>query len=364
MVQDPIRTQVGPANYYAHPGAIDRLTTFFGHDELKQAFWLHGQKALAAAGPYLPEAFHSPNAIHATFSGHLSEQSLAQLLVQAGETRRLVIGLGGGAVLDTAKVLARRLQVPFVAIPTIAATCAAWTPLSVWYNAQGEAQHIEYFSDANYLLLLEPALLLGAPPVYLQAGIGDTLAKWYEADVLSQQVPSLPFAAALGVSTAKWIKALLEEKSEQALAANAQQQLSADFEAVVGAIIAGGGLVGGLGGQFTRIAAAHSIHNGLTAIPATHAVLHGVKVAYGILVQVALQPDEQELERLIRLYQLLQLPTSLRQLNVDWQDPISRQKLVQKTLEPHESIWLMADISSERLTHAIERVERHSAQAR
>jgi hypothetical protein len=50
-----------------------------------------------------------------------------------------VIGVGGGALLDSAKVLARRLGVPLVAIPTIAATCAAWTPLSVWYSDAGQA---------------------------------------------------------------------------------------------------------------------------------------------------------------------------------------------------------------------------------
>ena len=89
-------------------------------------------------------------------------------------------------------------------------------------------------------------------------------------------------------------------------------------------------------------------------------MLHGLKVAYGILVQVALQEDEEELEHLIRLFRRLQLPTSLHALKVDWADPVSRQKLVQKTLEPSESIWLMPDISSERLTHAIDRVERQS----
>lgn len=357
MSHHPIRVQVGPANYFAHPGAITRLTEFFTTEELEHAFWIHGKKALAAATPYLPEPFYSPHTIHANFSGHLTDEQVAQLLAEAGETRRLVIGLGGGSVLDTAKVVARRLKLPFVAIPTIAATCAAWTPLSVWYNTRGEAQHIEYFPDANYLLLLEPTLLLGAPLEYLQAGIGDTLAKWYEAFVLTEHLQPLPFTAELGVTTARWIKDLLVEKSAQALEANLQHKLSAEFEAVVGAIIAGGGMVGGLGEKFTRIAAAHSIHNGLTAIPETHAMLHGLKVAYGILVQVALLNDEEELERLLPLFRHLQLPTSLHELKVDWSDPVSRQKLVQKTLEPNESIWLMPDMSSERLTHAIDRVE-------
>ncbi len=47
-------------------------------------------------------------------------------------------------------------------------------------------------------------------------------------------------------------------------------------------------MVGGLGDRFTRVAAAHAVHNGLTVLPQTEKFLHGTKVAYGILVQSAL----------------------------------------------------------------------------
>jgi glycerol dehydrogenase len=48
-------------------------------------------------------------------------------------------------------------------------------------------------------------------------------------------------------------------------------------------------LLSGLGFESSGLAAAHAVHNGLTAAPATHAYFHGEKVAYGLLVQLVLE---------------------------------------------------------------------------
>lgn len=99
--------------------------------------WVYGERAIDAARPYLPETFHLAEAKRLLFTGHCSETDVAQLAKESGDNRSVVIGVGGGTLLDTAKALARRLDLPFVGIPTIAATCAARTPLSVWYNDAG-----------------------------------------------------------------------------------------------------------------------------------------------------------------------------------------------------------------------------------
>ncbi|HIA8617147.1 TPA: iron-containing alcohol dehydrogenase, partial [Escherichia coli] len=160
---------------------------FFTDEQLSRAVWIYGERAIAAAQTKLPPAFERPGAKHILFRGHCSESGVQQLAADSGDDRSVVIGVGGGALLDTAKALARRLGLPFVAVPTIAATCAAWTPLSVWYNDAGQALHFEIFDDANFMVLVEPEIILNAPQEYLLAGIGDTLAKWYEAVVLAPQ---------------------------------------------------------------------------------------------------------------------------------------------------------------------------------
>ena len=90
---------------------------------------------------------------------------------------------------------------------------------------------------------------------YLLADLHDTLAKWYEAVVLAPQPETLPLTVRMGINNALAIRDVLLNSSEQALSDQQNQQLTQSFCDVVDAIIAGGGMVGGLGDRFTRVAA-------------------------------------------------------------------------------------------------------------
>lgn len=324
--------------------------------------WIYGERAIAAAQTKLPPAFELPGAKHILFRGHCSESDVQKLAVDSGDDRSVVIGVGGGALLDTAKALARRLGLSFVGVPTIAATCAAWTPLSVWYNDAGQALHYEIFDDANFMVLVEPEIILNAPQEYLLAGIGDTLAKWYEAVVLAPQPETLPLTVRLGINNAQAIRDVLLNNSEQALADQQNQQLTQSFCDVVDAIIAGGGMVGGLGDRFTRVAAAHAVHNGLTVLPQTEKFLHGTKVAYGILVQSALLGQDDVLAQLTGAYQRFHLPTTLAELEVDINNQAEIDKVIAHTLRPVESIhYLPVTLTPDTLRAAFEKVESFKA---
>ncbi|AXF65798.1 MULTISPECIES: oxidoreductase [unclassified Leclercia] len=358
MSNTDIRVVPGPANYYSHRGALARLDDFFTPEQLSRAVWIYGERALAGARPFLPESFDAAGAKRLLFKGHCSERDVNQLAEASGADRSVVIGVGGGALLDTAKAVARRLGLPLVAIPTIAATCAAWTPLSVWYNDAGQALHFEIFDDANYLVLVEPEIVLNAPAEYLLAGIGDTLAKWYEAVVLAPEPEQLPLTVRLGINGALAIRDVLLAHSEQALADQTRREVTREFHDVVDAIIAGGGMVGGLGERYTRVAAAHAVHNGLTVLPQTAPFLHGTKVAYGILVQSALLGQDDVLRELVAAYQRFNLPTTLRELEVDIHNREALDRVIAHTLRPVESIHaLPIAVTPEVLRAAFEKVE-------
>jgi glycerol dehydrogenase-like iron-containing ADH family enzyme len=116
----------------------------------------------------------------ASYGADCSETANAQLKQAAtAHQADLIIGVGGGKALDTAKLVAYQLGLPIVTIPTSGATCAAWTALSNIYSEQGAFQYDVGLARCPDLLILDYELIATAPRRTLVAGIGDAIAKWY-----------------------------------------------------------------------------------------------------------------------------------------------------------------------------------------
>ncbi len=229
-----------------------------------------------------------------------------------------IVGVGGGKALDMSKLIAHDLGLPIVTIPTSAATCAAWSALSNLYSEQGSFDHDVSLARSPDLLLLDYELIRSAPMRTLRAGIGDALAKWYEASVSSRSSEDVLVIAA--VQQARVLRDLLLQKAEAAL----EDPGSLVWQQVVDASILLAGVVGGLGGSQCRTVAAHAVHNGLTHLTRHKSSLHGEKVAYGILVQQRLEEILQgnqlaatARQQLIGFYKTIGLPITLADLGLD-----------------------------------------------
>lgn len=255
---------------------------------------------------------------YATYETDCSESTLTTL--HQAITRHhadLIIGVGGGKALDTAKLLAHQSQLPIVTIPSSAATCAAWTALSNVYSNEGAFCYDVPLPQCPQLLILDYDLIQTAPQRTLIAGIGDALAKWYEASVSSGHSHKTLIIGA--VQQARVLRDLLFQNSVAAL----NEPGSDIWREVVDATVLLAGVIGGLGGAQCRTVAAHAVHNGLTHLPTSHGTLHGEKVAYGILVQLRL--EEMDLgtslaatarHQLIQFYQQVGLPITLSDLGM------------------------------------------------
>ena len=291
----------------------------------------------------------------ASYGKDCSETGLAALTQAVAEHKaNLIIGVGGGKALDAAKLLAHQCHLPIVTIPTSGATCAAWTALSNVYSEQGAFLYDVALAKCPDLLILDYELIQTAPQHTLVAGIGDAIAKWYEASVSSGHSDQTLIIAA--VQQARVLRDILFQKSAAAL----KEPGSAAWREVVDATVLLAGVIGGIGGAQCRTVAAHAVHNGLTHLP-IHKSIHGEKVAYGILVQLRLEEMVQgnqlaatSRQQLLKFYAEIGLPQTLNDLGLGEITLVQLQQAAEIALKPNSDIHrLPFPVASEQLMAAM-----------
>ncbi|MDQ0205265.1 iron-containing alcohol dehydrogenase family protein [Alkalicoccobacillus murimartini] len=352
-----LTVKVGPGYYQCEQGVLESLEEKLIERHVKKAYVLHGNRSLEAIKPFLP-TFTQIELLYEPYSGHCTDAEV-QRHQQAASTfgADCIIGIGGGTAMDLAKACANVIDKEAILLPTLASTCAPWSTLSVIYNELGEYLRYDTFPKGIGMVLIEPEVLAHSPAAYLRAGIGDTLAKWYEADALTRDKTQLRVPVQLALAAAKTCRDTLLEHGVLALDALSQKKVTNDLIQVVETNIAAGGLVGGLGDHYGRIAAAHSIHNGLTIFPETKTRLHGEKVAYGILVQLGLEQNWDEMNKLIPFFQVMGLPMTLRDVGLSAHEHVI-EAVAARALAEGESIHFMEEsFTSDDLKEVILKIE-------
>ena len=268
----------------------------------------------------------------------------------------VVVGIGGGKALDMAKLVAHHARLPVITVPTSAATCAAWAALSNIYSEAGTWLYGVELDNAPQGLLLDYELIKTAPVRTLVSGLGDALAKWYEASISSGESDDPLVIAA--VQQARVLRDLILQRAEEAI----NHPGSRAWEQMVDASICLAGVVGGLGGARCRTVAAHAVHNGLTALSATRRTLHGEKVAFGILVQLRLEETVGRArlasiarDQLEQFYQRIGLPLALADLNLGHLSEAELRTVAELACKPGSDLHALPfPVSSEQLLTALQ----------
>lgn len=283
------------------------------------AFVLGGETALSHALPAIAASLEGAGIPYETelFHGQPTAERVAEL---ADRLRSLgavvVIGIGGGKALDTAKAAGVLAGRPIVTVPTVPATCAAWAALSILYSEAGEQVEIRWLPYGPRRILADPDILAAAPPRFLVAGIADTVVKWYES------APNLgaganPLALRLQAS----FGAFTLETIDRALAAT-DGGLNPAADAVAqgdlfDAVVALAGLCGSVRGARDWGGFAHPFYVAATRLPETHRVLHGAIVGFGLFVQWVLEGrTAAEITPEIAKYGRFGVPTTLADLGI------------------------------------------------
>lgn len=228
----------------------------------------------------------------------------------------VIIGVGGGKTLDTAKAVADDLGLPVVIMPTLASSDAPCSALSVIYTSSGEFLRYHVTKSNPNVVLVDSTIVANAPARFLVAGMGDALATWFEAESchINRAANMSGYqgsATALGL--AHMCYETLLEFGVLALKSCEAHVVTPALERVIEANV----LLSGLGFESGGLGAAHAIHNGLTVLEPTHEYWHGEKVAIGTLASLFLTDKDPEIiDEVFEFCENVGLPTVLEQIGL------------------------------------------------
>jgi glycerol dehydrogenase len=285
---------VFPGKYIQGVGAIEELPKLTG---------LLGKQGLILASPsvkdkVLPECridFSARDMPIELFRGECCENELARVsAIVMKKHVDVLVGMGGGKTIDTAKIVADRAGIPVIIVPTVASTDAPCSGCAVRYSEDGSFDSVLYQKISPAVVLVDVGIIAAAPTRFLVAGMGDALSTWFEArscDRTQSANECGGLSTGAGLNIAKLCFETLLTYGAAAKVAGERHIATPAFDHIVEANT----LLSGIGFESAGLAAAHSIHNGLTALAETHSFYHGEKVAFGVLTGLQLTdapPDE------------------------------------------------------------------------
>jgi len=317
---------VAPERYVQGKGVLGRagkLISPLGEKPLvladKLVFSIIGEEMMSS----LREVDLSPEFVE--FGGECSSEEIDRILrITRTHGMDVVVGCGGGKALDTAKAVSFYLHLPIVTVPTSAATCAAWSFIAPLYTQDGAYIRTMDLRKSPELVLVDSEVIVQAPVRLLCAGMADTLAKWYEGRVAVKGMEK-DLSTGLALDLSKKAYEIIKESGPGAKEDVENGDCSDEVELIIQTNILLTGLIAGLGKGKFRSLAAHALNYAMTYIEGTNSVLHGEKVAFGIIMQLILEGrEDEELKELLSLYSALDLPLSLKRMGLENEEKIKR----------------------------------------
>lgn len=261
------------------------------------------------------------------FSVKYEEEVTIEYIESVAETMKkfspdVIVGIGGGKSIDSAKSVAAKMQLPLVVVPTSASTDAPTSAMAIYYNDKHEHAGFEYFLKNPDLVLVDSEIIAAAPVRFLVSGMGDALATYFEAQASvladSDNYICTESGSYRYTDTAFIIaKACCDTILKYGRLARKANEIGVVNEALE-RVIEANTLMSGIGFENVGCAAAHCVCNGLTSAENGTKALHGEKVAFGVLCQlIAENADPAILEELYEFYYDVGLPITLEDMKIE-----------------------------------------------
>lgn len=269
----------------------------------------------------------------------------------------MIFGMGGGKALDTAKGTAEKAGLPVFTFPTIAATCAATTALSVVYKEDGNFDSFYFYDKPARHSFIDTEIIACAPECYLRAGMGDTLGKYFECHFAARG-DELHHSSALGREISNMCYLPLLTYGEEAMKECRENHAGVALQQAVLANIVSTGLVSLMVLDEYNCAIAHSVYYGLVLLPGFEEEnLHGDVVAYGVLVQLMVDGEEQQAKEMKIFLKKLGIRTTLAEMGA-LLDKEALKDVLKETVTGPDMEHIPYEVTEDMIYEALVKVEK------
>jgi glycerol dehydrogenase len=317
--------QLGAGRYIQNKNALELI----GKEVLqlgKRAYIIGGKTAFEVSFDKIQESIEREKIdykVH-VFKGYCSMNQINALSEEAKAFGAdVIIGVGGGKAIDTAKGVANVLNKKIVTVPTSAATCASYAILSVLYSDDGNVLSNMYHNNEINAVIVDTDLLINnCPARMLASGIGDAMAKYPEINF------SLLFAP-------NWEKSVLPEMASEIAKHNWDEYIrignkaiddltnktnSPEVENIICMNIALTGLSSSLTSGGKQLAIAHSFYDAVCLYfkKQQSEFFHGELVSMGLIIQMKVNgSSSDDIENYKKFIKSINLPISLKDIGLD-----------------------------------------------
>lgn len=219
----------------------------------------------------------------------------------------IVVGVGGGTVIDVAKFAAFRSKIPYISVPTSCAHDGIASPMASLKKPNGP---ISIKAHAPLGIIADIDVISKAPYKFIAAGVGDIIAKysavkdWKLGHILKGEYYG-DYASSLSSMVAEVVLNNVQEIKEKT---------DTGIGVLLEALISSGAAMGIAGSSRPASGSEHKFSHGLDLV-ANYPALHGEQCGVGTIIMSYLQGENWN--KIKNALELAGCPTTGKQLGVD-----------------------------------------------
>lgn len=310
-----------PSRYFQGPGLLRNLETYtskFGSN----VFAIIDQYFFDRFTEQLKSDFKGTGSTITTeiYNSQVTAERIEKTAAIAAQYHPdVVVGIGGGKTMDTAKAVADLCKAATIIVPTSASTDAPTIALSVLYSEEGVHIGARHYVKNPDVVLVDSEIIANAPVRFLVSGMGDALSTVFEARAneisdSSNYISGGYRRTKTGTAVAEECYRMLIENGAKALEAAKKHVVSEALEDIIEVNT----LMSGLGVENNGCSGAHSICEGISALPADAKTFHGEKVGFGVICELIAENAPQELlDEVLTFCIQVGLPVTLDDLYIE-----------------------------------------------